>query len=291
MLIRTRFAPSPTGFLHLGHVFAAKIACGLAHSSTEGEFLLRHEDIDHSRIRPQYLQAIEEDLLWLNIRWNREPLRQSQRSDAYHIALHQLREKSYLYPCFCTRKKMEAELAVIPAAPHPSVEAPYPGTCRKLSPRDRQKKIDMGMPHSWRLDAHAAAEICTDLSFHDLRFGIQQVDPTRVGDVILARKDIGIAYHLAVVVDDAYQQISHVTRGEDLLASTPIHRVLQHLLEIPTPIYLHHPLVVDEEGKRLAKRHQSLAIRTLREQGLTPADIDCLMKPWFERLHQPLNLP
>lgn len=281
MSIRTRFAPSPTGFLHLGHVLAARVARDLARSSSDGCFLLRHEDIDFSRVRPQYEQAIEEDLHWLGFEWDEPILKQSLRTAAYEEALHHLRSRSLVYPCFCTRKEIQAELAAMPAAPHDSGEPPYPGTCRSLTDRERQHRLDSAMAHCWRLDAQAAAPLCQRLEFHDLRHGRISVDATTLPDVVLARKDIGTAYHLAVVVDDAYQRITHVTRGEDLLASTPVHRILQHLLNFPSPTYLHHPLVLDESGRRLAKRHDSLAIRTLRQQGKSPDDIFAMLEPWL----------
>ena len=281
MPIRTRFAPSPTGHLHLGHVLAAQVAHDLARSDPDGRFLLRHEDIDHSRTRPEYERSIEDDLQFLGFTWDEPVIRQSERGPAYDVALQHLQSLNLVYPCFCTRKEIQAEWAAMAAAPHETGEHPYPGTCRHLTTAQRNVKIATGMPHAWRLDARAASPHCQSLSFHDLRHGTQAIDTAQVDDVVLARKDIGTAYHLAVVVDDAFQQISHVTRGEDLLTSTPIHRILQHLLGFPEPSYLHHALVLDNQGRRLAKRHDSLSIRQLRAAGNSPADIQNMLKPWM----------
>jgi glutamyl-Q tRNA(Asp) synthetase len=268
MPIRTRFAPSPTGRLHLGHALAARVAHDLARKEPGGSFLLRFEDIDGPRVREEYYQGIEEDLKWLGLHWDGEPLRQTTRSAAYEAALHQLREQGLVYPCFCTRREIQAEWAAMAAAPHEPDGPIYPGTCRKLSASESNAKLAAGIPHAWRLDSRKAASITGPLTFHDLRFGTISVNPDLLGDVVLARKDIGTAYHLAVVVDDAYQEITHVTRGEDLLSSTHVHRLLQALLGLPEPVYLHHELILDEHGKRLAKRCDALSIAALRESGL-----------------------
>jgi len=281
MPIRTRFAPSPTGRLHLGHVLAAQIAHDLARSDPHGRFLLRHEDIDPFRTRPEYEQSIEDDLRFLGFAWDGKIIRQSDRTPAYDGALEKLRQQGLVYPCFCTRKEIQAGWAAMSAAPHASTEPPYPGTCRHLTTSQRHEKIAAGTPHAWRLDARTASPHCQNLSFHDLRHGTHPIDPAQVDDVVLARKDIGTAYHLAVVVDDAFQEITHVTRGDDLLTSTPIHRILQHLLGFPEPIYLHHPLVLDDQGRRLAKRHDSLSIQKLRAEGKSPADIHSMLQPWM----------
>jgi glutamyl-Q tRNA(Asp) synthetase len=272
MPVRTRFAPSPTGRLHLGHALAARVAHALARQTEDGVFLLRFEDIDTPRVREEFYHGIEEDLEWLGFRWDETPLRQSDRAAAYEAALATLRGKSLVYPCFCTRREIQEEWANMAAAPQGPEGPLYPGTCRKLSAAEQEEKIAAGVPHAWRLDAGMVASITGPLTFHDLRFGTLEVNPDLLGDVVLARKDIGTAYHLAVVVDDAFQQITRVTRGEDLLASTHVHRLLQALLELPEPVYLHHPLVLDERGKRLAKRHDALAVAALRESGLTPEE-------------------
>lgn len=273
MTVRTRFAPSPTGRLHLGHALAASVAHALARQSPGGCFLLRHEDIDGPRVRAQFYQDIEGDLAWLGLQWDEKPLRQTARGPAYELALSRLREAGLLYPCFCTRRDIQQEITRIAAAPQ-GAEAPvYPGNCRALAPRDQQAKLAAGVPHAWRLDARRAAAAAGPLTFHDLRHGTIEVNPGLLGDVVLARKEIGCAYHLAVVVDDAWQQISHVTRGEDLLPSTHVHRLLQSLLGLPEPLYLHHPLVADEHGTRLAKRNDACSIAALRAAGLSPAEV------------------
>jgi glutamyl-Q tRNA(Asp) synthetase len=260
----TRFAPSPTGELHLGHAYAAKVAHDLAREHN-GHFLLRHEDIDSSRVRDEYYSQIEEDLRWLGLNWDGEILRQTDRQDAYREALEKLKQQGLVYPCFCTRKDIQQSLS----APHGAAEHIYPGTCRNLPKEESDQRIANGDAHAWRFDSMKAAAIHGELSFHDLRFGKTQVNPLANGDAVLARKDIGIAYHLAVVVDDAFQNITHVTRGDDLLESTHIHRQLQAVLKLPEPTYLHHRCICDETGKRLAKRDDARSISTLREQGFT----------------------
>jgi len=278
-MFRTRFAPSPTGRLHLGHALAAITAHDMAREHG-GEFLLRFEDIDATRVREEYYNSIEGDLRWLGLRWDGPALRQSARQDAYESALSALRDMGLVYPCFCTRKDIIAEAARMTHAPHGPEGPLYPGTCRVLSPSIRTAKLDAGMPFSWRLDSAAAIHITGPLTFRDQRHGTIPVERGLLGDVVLARKDIGISYHLAVTADDAFQGISHVTRGEDLLASTHVHRILQCLLGLPEPVYLHHPLVPDETGKRLAKRHDSLALAALRERGCTPAEVREMALAW-----------
>ncbi len=272
MIVRTRFAPSPTGRLHLGHVLAARIAFATARDAG-GAFLLRHEDIDAPRVREEFYQGIEEDLEWLGLRWDGDALRQSSRIPAYDAALEALRERGLVYPCFCTRREIQDEWARMGGAPQGPAAAVYPGTCQKLTTAARQAKLGSGMPYAWRLDSRKARELAGPLTFHDLRFGKISVDPDLLGDVVLARKDIGTAYHLAVVVDDAFQEISHITRGEDLLSSTHVHRLLQVLLGFPAPIYQHHPLMLDEAGNRLAKRCDALSIAALRQQGLSATEV------------------
>lgn len=269
----TRFAPSPTGDLHLGHVYAAKVASDLARKAG-GRFLLRHEDIDSLRLKPECYRHIEEDLEWLGLCWDGEILRQSSRLDIYRSVLESLTDMGLAYPCFCTRRNIRDALS----APHGVGMRIYPGTCRVLSQAEAQDRIAAGEAHAWRFHAEKAAQIHGDLSFHDLRFGQIRVDTSVNGDAVLARKDIGVAYHLAVVVDDAFQEITHITRGEDLLHSTHIHRQLQAILGHPEPIYLHHPLIHDEYGKRLAKRTAARAIRTLREEGVLPEEVIAMLK-------------
>ncbi|MGD9420437.1 MAG: tRNA glutamyl-Q(34) synthetase GluQRS [Verrucomicrobiota bacterium JB025] len=280
MSVRTRFAPSPTGRLHLGHALSARVACEFARKHN-GQFLLRHEDIDTSRVRPEFYLSIEHDLHWLGLDWNEPPLRQTDRIAAYDTALESLKAVGLVYPCFCTRREIRDEISRMSAAPHGPEGPLYPGTCRQLSTAERRTRIDRGDPHAWRLDSRKAARLTGSLTFHDLLLGRHSVDPGLLGDVVLARKDIGTAYHLAVVVDDAFQQITHVTRGRDLLVSTHVHRILQQLLRLPEPTYLHHPLVLDDTGKRLAKRHDALAIATLRDAGKPPAEVLALTDDVF----------
>lgn len=278
----TRFAPSPTGLLHLGHAYAAMFARQIA-SEHGGRFLLRFEDIDITRVRDEFYLAIEEDLGWLGIEWEGTPLRQQDRLEAYRQSLDKLDELGVLYPCFCTRRDIEEELKTIANAPHgPGTGVDpglYPGTCRTLSEMERQCRLQAGDSHCWRLDAGAAAKLTGPLQFEDRIKGCQQVDPFLLGDVILARKDIATSYHLAVVTDDAFEQITDVTRGEDLLSSTHVHRTLQSLLGLPTPVYHHHQLLLDERGKRLAKRTEALSLRTLRETGKSPQNVIAMLPP------------
>ncbi len=270
--VRTRFAPSPTGWLHLGHALAARVAHDLARAHG-GDFLLRHEDIDGPRVREEFYVGIEEDLRWLGLRWLGEPLRQTTRTAAYEAALERLKAAGYVYPCFCTRREIREEIARSAAAPQGGEEPVYPGICRDLPGNASGERAADGEPHAWRLDAAKAAAAAGPLDFHDLRFGKIAVNPGLLGDVVLARKDIGTAYHLAVVVDDAFQEITHVTRGEDLLPSTHVHRVLQALLGLPEPAYFHHALVTDESGKRLAKRDNARSIRQLRDSGIGAEEV------------------
>lgn len=268
----TRFAPSPTGLLHLGHAYAALRARELARE-LGGRFLLRFEDIDHTRVREEFYAAIEEDLHWLGLAWDGEPLRQIDRLPAYGEALEQLKARDVLYPCFCTRREIAEETERMTNAPHGPEGPLYPGTCRALSADERTELLAADTPHCWRLDAGAATENTGPLTFTDQLHGTHAVDPGLLGDVILARKDIATSYHLAVVVDDAYQDISLVTRGEDLLPSTHVHRLLQALLGLPEPAYHHHRLITDGQGRRLAKRDETHTLRALREAGRSPAEV------------------
>ncbi len=263
----TRFAPSPTGRLHLGHAFSAWLAWERA-QEVGGEFLLRFEDIDHTRVREEYYFGIEEDLRWLGIAWKGEPWRQLERLEAYAMALDCLRDLKLLYPCFCTRKELSQ------AAPQEGAGfSLYPGSCRDLSEEERAKRLRLGEVYCWRLDMEKAAARVGEGVFLDERFGEVRVRPSILGDPVVARKDIATSYHLAVVVDDAAQGVTEVVRGEDLLESTHVHRILQQLLGFPAPKYFHHSLVVDEEGRRLAKRHDALAIATLRESGWSAKEV------------------
>jgi len=273
MPVCTRFAPSPTGRLHLGHVLAARVAHAHARHAPGGRFLLRHEDIDGPRVRESFYQEIEAELGWLGLAWDGAPLRQTTRAAAHEAALGRLRDGGLIYPCFCTRQAIRQQWANLAAAPQGPDTPVYPGTCRRLSRREQQTQLAAGIPHAWRLDSRLAASATGPLTFRDLRGGTLAANPDLLGDVVLARKDIGCAYHLAVVVDDAFQDISHVTRGEDLLPATHVQRLLQALLGLPEPVYLHHPLVCDAHGQRLAKRSDAQAIASLRAAGLTPAEV------------------
>lgn len=267
----TRFAPSPTGYLHLGHALAAWVAYTWARRH-DGSMLLRFEDIDVSRVREPYFAAIEEDLAWLGISWSATPWRQTHRTQAYDAALHFLHDLGVLYPCFCTRK----EIAQMTSAPQQDAgmdEPIYPGMCRQLTEEQRVLRIDNGERWAWRLDAAKAAAMCGPLTWTDHRFGQEMLDATVMGDIVIARKDIGVAYHLAVVLDDAAQGITCVTRGEDLRYSTHVHVMLQKLLGLPQPQYWHHPLACDENGKRLAKRHDALSLRAMRAAGVSADEV------------------
>ena len=252
----TRFAPSPTGRLHLGHALSAVRAFDLARTSG-GRFLLRIEDIDGTRSRPEHVDAILRDLEWLGLEWDDLSF-QSERLGLYAAAQGQLAD--LLYPCFCTR----AEIAASLSAPHGATPL-YPGTCRHLSPKTRAAR--MGEPHSWRLDMKQAVERAGPLCWQDEYAGTVAADPLAQGDVILARKDAPASYHLAVTVDDAAQGVTDVVRGVDLFDATHIHRVLQGLLDLETPLYHHHPLIVGADGQRLAKRHGAPALAAMREGG------------------------
>ena len=257
-MIVTRFAPSPTGKLHLGHAYSAVLGHEQARASG-GKFLLRIEDLDQTRSRPEYVEAIVEDLRWLGLDWAEPVLVQSQRADAYERALQQLREEGLAYPCFCTR----ADIAAALEAPH-GASVHYPGICRSL-PDDPERRAST--PHSWRLDAGKALAISGPPSWTEADGGRFTAARDDLDDVILARKDAPAAYHLACVVDDAASNVTLVTRAADLRSSTPIQRLLQMLLGLPEPTYLHHPLVAHADGKRLAKRDLAPTLAAMRESG------------------------
>jgi glutamyl-Q tRNA(Asp) synthetase len=263
----TRFAPSPTGLLHLGHAFAAWQAWAEAQAA-QGTMLLRMEDIDSTRCRAHWEKAILEDLRWLGLTWPEPVWRQSERMPAYREALDRLERLGVIYPCFCTRR----ELSGIDAPQGPDGPL-YPGTCRGLSALERAERMGAGGPYCVRLDVKKAGRLTGPLRWTDLNRGVQHCEPDALGDVVLARKDIATSYHLAVTVDDAAQQITVVTRGEDLFASSHIHRLLQALLDLPVPVWRHHRLVCDETGRRLAKRDDARSIRSFREGGLTPREV------------------
>jgi len=270
----TRFAPSPTGLLHLGHAFAALTA------ARAGErFLVRIEDIDTTRARPEFEAAIFEDLAWLGLHWERPVLRQSERFAAYRDTLALLTARGLLYPCFCTRKEIADEIARAGEAPHGPEGALYPGTCRNLVEMDQKARMNAGMPYAWRLDAAKAAASVGALTFHeegagpDGQCGTIAVNPGLLGDVVLARKETPASYHLTVVVDDAFQGVTLVTRGNDLFFATHVQRLLQAVLDLPTPRYAHHRLILDEQGRKFSKRDQAVTLRSLRESGVTADEV------------------
>lgn len=269
-MIRTRFAPSPTGRLHLGHAWSALVAEARARQGN-GRFLLRIDDLDTGRVRREYRDAIDEDLRWLGLTPDEPPVMQSQRKSHYADALERLRADGLLYPCFCTRAQIAAELAAMGGAPHADDGTqPYPGTCRTLDKAQAAERIARGDPHSWRINMGRASDRTGPLTWQDERRGVITADPQMHGDVILVGRDAAFAYHLASTLDDAFMGITHVVRGADLFASTHVHRLLQALLGLPTPVYHHHALVADADGRRLAKRHDAASIATMRASGVDP---------------------
>jgi len=283
--IVTRFAPSPSGPLHLGHAYAAIVAHDAARFCG-GRFLLRIEDLDRSRSRAEFEAGIHHDLDWLGLVPDAPTVRQSERMGAYRAALELLDRGGLLYPCFCTRKEILAEIAAIGDAPHadPSSGFPpaYPGTCRGLDAEERARRIAAGAPYVLRLDASRAAALLTERGLWPAEFVEAwmvgspcsiKTEPEPAGDIVLARKDVPASYHLAVVVDDADSRVSAVTRGADLFQATHIHVLLQRLLGLKTPAYGHHPLVRDESGKRLAKRDKARGLGELRAAGWDAARV------------------
>lgn len=262
----TRFAPSPTGRLHVGHGWSALLAHDYARERG-GRFLLRIEDTDITRCRSEFTQGIYEDLAWLGIGWDALMI-QSERLPAYDAALERLKAMGLAYPCFCSRVDIAREVAASLHAPHGADGPLYPGTCRARGETERAMRIARGEPHSWRLDMGAAMARTGPLDWHDARAGAVLVDPHALGDLILKGRDRPASYHLAVVVDDTEQGVTDVVRGRDVFASTHAHRMLQALLALPTPRYHHHALVVDAQGKRLAKRAAGLGLADLRAGGV-----------------------
>ena len=273
--IVTRFAPSPTGYLHLGHVRSALEGWRAARNAG-GRFLLRLEDIDRGRCRDEYAAAILDDLAWLGLNWDGPVRRQSAHFADYRRALDRLATLGVLYPCFCTRREIQAEVARAGGAPQGEAGPPYPGTCRHLSLMERAEKQALGFDYALRLDLARALTLTGPLVRVEEGGGEPRqvkVDPAPLGDVVLARKDVPASYHLAVTVDDAIQGVTLITRGEDLVPATHVHRLLQALLSLPTPRYRHHPLLTDATGRRLAKRDRAQTIRAMRGAGLGPAEI------------------
>ena len=265
-MIVTRFAPSPTGRLHLGHAYSALLGHERARTSG-GRFLLRIEDFDQTRSRAEFVDGIYEDLRWLGLDWNEPVFVQSQRTAAYQAALDRLREQGLAYACFCTR----ADIAQSLTAPHGDAATSYPGTCRVL-PDDPERRAST--PHCWRLDSAKALTITRLPSWRETdgrEFSARDGD---IGDAILARKDAPASYHLSRVVDDAAGGVTTVVRGADLRASTPIQRLLQSLLDLPEPRYLHHALVAHADGRRLAKRDLAPTLKAMRDSGVDGRQLD-----------------
>ena len=268
----TRFAPSPSGPLHVGHLLAALQARRLA-DAHGGRCLLRVEDIDTRAQHPEYLELMYEDLNWLGLKFDGEVMVQTRRFDVYGKVLENLRRMGLLYPCFCTRSEIKAQLAEMGRAPHATLGYLYPGTCSHLPDSEVQERLAAGVPHSWRLNMRRVQDLVGCPVWHDMHRGTQRCVPTEYGDVVLARKDFPASYHLCVVVDDAAQGVTHVTRGADLFESTHIHRALQAVLGLPVPQYCHHSLLRDNSGKRLAKRDGARSIASLRESGYSPQQV------------------
>ena len=275
-----RFAPSPNGEMHLGHALSALIGCEWARAY-RGRFLLRIEDIDRGRSRPRFVAQIFEDLAWLGIAWEEPVVLQSQRMPAYRAAARRLEAMGLVYPCFATRAEIEAAAADGPVDPD---GAPlYPGLFRGRDPAEVTRRRAAGEPFALRINmdaAIAAAAARLDgarLAFTELAEDgaarVVEARPERWGDAVIVRKDVATSYHLAVVVDDAWQGVTHVTRGRDLYAATDLHRLLQVLLDLPAPLYHHHRLITDAAGRKLAKSARDTSLRSLRESGCTPADI------------------
>jgi glutamyl-Q tRNA(Asp) synthetase len=255
-MIVTRFAPSPSGRLHLGHAYSAAIG----HARGD-EFRVRIEDLDQTRCKPEFVDGIYEDLRWLGLGWDEPVLIQSQRTAAYQAALDELKARGLAYACFCTR----ADIAQSLTAPHGDAATSYPGTCRAL-PDDPERRAMT--PHCWRLDSAKALDVADLSSWTEADGGMLNGKASDIGDAILARKDAPASYHLSCVVDDADSGVTMVVRGADLRPSTPTQRLLQHLLGLAEPIYLHHPLVTHEDGRRLAKRDLAPTLAAMREAGV-----------------------
>lgn len=271
--IVTRFAPSPTGFLHLGHAHSA-LAGWHAARRAGGCFLLRIEDIDPTRCRPDYAAAILEDLAWLGLDWDGPVRVQSRHMADYRGTLDALAGRGLLFPCFCTRGEIAREIAASASAPQGPDGPLYPGTCLRLSAEERAARLARGEPHALRLRISLALA-CLEgpLCFEEVGRGRLRCDPARFGDVVLARKEMPASYHLCVTHDDARDGVTLVTRGEDLLPATDLHRLIQALMGWPAPRYAHHPLLRDAAGHRLAKRDGARALRDLRAEGLSPAEV------------------
>lgn len=280
-----RFAPSPNGFLHPGHAFSACVTADLA-EKLGGTWLLRIEDIDQHRSKPEFIKAIYEDLTWLGLNWPEPVLLQSTRFEEYQKAAKFLKDKNLLYPCFCSRKQIKENAGIQENAgieKDPDGAPLYPGTCKNLSPKEIKQKLNTKLPVQYRLNMNKAIDLTGPLSFKQIQPENSSIDnltittidcrPERWGDVVIQRKFIPSSYHLSVVLDDAMQNITHITRGKDLLAATDVHRVLQSLLGLPQPIYFHHELISDPQQQKLAKSKGSASLRDLRLSGISSNEL------------------
>lgn len=276
----TRFAPSPTGLLHLGHAYAA-LTARMAATERNGQFLLRLEDIDRQRCRDVFAAAILEDLSWLGLTWDGPVRKQSEHFHIYRQALDQLRALGVIYPCFCSRR----DIAAAGQAPQGPEGSLYPGLCRSRPRGEADAMMADGRPHALRLDIAAAYQRAGPLQWLDLAAGLQVVRPDMLGDPVLARRDTPTSYHLSVVVDDALQGVTLVTRGQDLFSATHVHRLLQALLDLPVPNYFHHPLMTDARGCRLAKRDGAASLRSLRVAGVPVEEVRA--RAGFARISTP----
>lgn len=285
----TRFAPSPTGDLHLGHIYAAKVAHDIAHANS-GHFHLRIDDLDRTRCRPNFTDAIYDDLHWAGLNWHGTPSFQSDRDTHYAQAVTTLRDMNLLYPCYLTRR----ELADITQAPHGDINFNSPtapiNTDKMISDSEQKRRAKDGQQVAWRLRMDAAIKYVNEHPDHHAPLswrecantagaGVKLATPEIFGDVVIARKDLGSSYHLAVVIDDMLDNVSLVTRGVDLQESTHLHRLLQALLDIPTPDYFHHPLVTDAKDKRLAKRDKAKAVKVFRHNGMSVESMMAILPP------------
>ena len=271
--VTTRFAPSPTGLLHIGHAWSALQGFRAARARADGRFLLRIEDIDTERCRPEFEQAILDDMTWLGLNWDGPVRRQSEHPSDYRAALDELEALDLVYPCFCTRQEIRDEVAASASAPHGPLGLIYPGTCRQLTPSVRRARLESDTPYALRLDMGKAIARVSPLSWRELGEGRIYVSISLVGDVVVARKETATSYHLTVAVDDHLQGVTLVNRGRDLYHATHVHRMLQALLGCEAPDYQHHELLLDSEGKRFAKRDHAVTIQALREAGHTPDEV------------------
>jgi len=288
MRLRTRFAPSPTGHMHAGNAYSALICqqWAIRHSA---DLLLRIEDIDHTRCQEAYVSGLVEDLGWLGLQWKDDIRRQSSFLNEYQAALEKLRKLDVIYPCFCTRRHIRAEIERMGLAPHATEStSSYSGLCRKMDIRQRSRRMQHE-PFAWRLDMASALRLAGGtLSWRNQHGHCHPVHAGAHADEVIGRKDIGISYHLAVIVDDAAQGITHVIRGEDIMPSTGIHRLLQTLLELPEPVYIHHALLRDSKGRKLSKRHGAPTLKNLRQAGVKPAQLrNILLDPGFNGVWRP----